>query len=73
MNYAPMTHPASIRSMESVLFGIPEEESMIPEGVPKLFVATNERSMNGAGVITYPDFMDQAAEKMGGSFYILPS
>ena len=73
MNYAPMTHPASIRSMESVLFGIPEEESMIPEGVPKLFVATNERSMNGAGVITYPDFMDQVAEKMGGSFYILPS
>ena len=73
MTYAPMMHPASIRSMESVFFGIPEEETIEPEGMPKLYVVTNEKSMNGAGVITYPDFMEQATEKMGGSFYILPS
>ena len=73
MIYAPMMHPGSIRSMESVLFGFPEEETIDPEGPPKLYVVTNDKSMNGAGVITYPDFMDQAAEKMGGSFYILPS
>ena len=73
MTYAPMMHPASIRSMESVLFGIMEEEPVDLEGPAKLYVVTNEKSMNGAGVITYPDFMDQATEKMGGSFYILPS
>lgn len=73
MTYAPIMHPASIRSMESILFGIPEDETMDLGGPAKLYVVTNDRSMNGAGVITYPDFMDQATEKMGGSFYILPS
>ena len=73
MTFAPLMHPATIRSMESVLFGIPEEESIDSDGPPKLYVVTNEKAVNGAGVITYPDFMDQAAEKMGGSFYLLPS
>jgi len=27
----------------------------------------------GAGVLAYQDFMDQAAERVGGDFYILPS
>ena len=73
MTFAPLMHPASIRSMESVLFGIPEEESIDLGGPPKLYVVTNEKAVNGAGVIAYPDFMDQAVEKMGGSFYLLPS
>lgn len=68
MTYAPLLHPVSIRSLNSVLFGVPEE----PDGPAMPYVASNEHAL-GAGVITYPDFMDQAADKLGGSFYILPS
>lgn len=42
-----------------------------PEG--GLFLATNREALYGASVIAIPGFLDQAAEKLGGSFYILPS
>ena len=42
-----------------------------PEG--GLFLATNRDALYGASVIAIPGFLDQAAEKLGGSFYILPS
>jgi hypothetical protein len=38
-----------------------------------LFLATNNKALYGASVIAIPGFLDQAAEKLGGSFYILPS
>ena len=37
------------------------------------FVATNQSGFHGASVIGYPDFGKLAAEKLGGSFYIIPS
>lgn len=72
MTYAPMQHPLTIRSLESVLFGLPERPPA-PDEPPRPYVATTEQTMRGAGVLAYPDFMDRAAEKLGGSFYILPS
>ena len=42
-----------------------------PEG--GLFLATNRDALYGASVIAIPGFLDQAADKLGGSFYILPS
>ena len=43
----------------------PEDEQM--------FVATVPDKVHGAGVLAYQDFMDKAAEKVGGDFFILPS
>ncbi len=78
MAAAPNREPANIRSMTEVLVEMmgPEFAEMmgdVPMDAPNIFVASNESKVNGAGVITYPDFMEEAAEKVGGSFYMLPS
>ena len=36
-------------------------------------VVSNERGLNGAASLFYPDQMDKVAEKIGGDYYILPS
>ena len=72
---APHTHPASLRSMQEVLgdmmggFPVPGPDP----GQPTLYVATMESMNRGAGVLAYPGFLDEAAEKLGGNFFILPS
>ena len=37
-----------------------------------MWVASIENGQNGACVIQYPHFLDDAAETLGGSFYVLP-
>ena len=44
------------------------EDNMIP-----MFVATNSKKVNGAGVILYEGLLKTFAEKIGSDFYILPS
>ena len=44
------------------------EDNMIP-----MFVATNNKKVNGAGVILYEGLLKAFAEKIGSDFYILPS
>ena len=71
---APVTHPASLRSMQEVMaemMGMEPEETM--SGEPTMLVATVEGSFMGASVIQYPGFMEQASEKIGGDFFVLPS
>ena len=71
---APHTHPATFRSMEevmSVMMEMPMPEAGL--GQPKLYVASTESMNRGAGVIAYPDFLQEASEKIGGNFFILPS
>ena len=36
-------------------------------------MASNQERIHGAGVIAYPDFMEEAAKRLGGDFYVLPS
>lgn len=38
-----------------------------------MYVATTPDKINGAGIIAYPEFMQQAAEQLNGDFYLLPS
>lgn len=38
-----------------------------------MWVATVEGGLHGAAVVQLPEFMDQAAEKLGGDFFVLPS
>lgn len=59
--------PATLRNMADVLLLGDGEASSL------LWVASVEGGMNGASVIQYPGFLDQAAETLGGEFFVLPS
>ncbi|WP_199704105.1 DUF5688 family protein [Butyrivibrio sp. XB500-5] len=76
LKYAPVMRPAVIKTMSETLMEMmgPEAKDMIPV-MPSdpLFVASVPDKIQGASVIAYQDFMDQAAERVGGDFYILPS
>lgn len=72
--YAPKRFPASIRTMREVfaeMTGIDVED--LPDEPNSMYVAACNGGSHGAGCIFYPDFMEQAVKKVGGSFYILPS
>lgn len=77
---APRIKPAEIKGMGEVLaemMGIEQAEMMglypvRPED-EQIFVASVPDKVHGAGVLAYQDFMDQAAERAGGDFFILPS
>lgn len=81
MENAPELKPAVIMGMSEVLaemMGVSTEE-LANMGMPadpaneKMYVASVPDKVHGAGVIAYQNFMDQAAEKAGGDFFILPS
>lgn len=74
MENAPEIRPSEIRGMSEVMSEI--APGMIPEVAPEdeqIFVATVPDKIHGAGVIAYPNFMEDAAQKMGGDFFVLPS
>lgn len=72
---APEIRPARLQTMAEVLselMGMPPE--IMPEGMaPPLYVASNDTKVQGAAVMFYPDFLDQAAKDLGGDVFILPS
>ena len=74
MENAPEIRPSEIRGMSEVMSEL--APGMIPEVAPEdeqIFVATVPDKIHGAGVIAYPNFMEDAAQKMGGDFFVLPS
>ena len=74
MENAPEIRPAEVRGMTEIMnemmSGFGPEMSIADE---QMFVASVPDKINGAGVIAYPNFMEEAAQKLGGDFYILPS
>ena len=80
MENAPQIKPVEIKGMSKVLaemMGVEQAEMMglfavAPED-EKIYVATVPDKVHGAGVLAYQNFMDQAAERAGGDFFILPS
>lgn len=68
-------HPATLRNMNEVLRDMMGDAAgmFLPDEPSPIWVATVEGGQNGACTIQYPDFLDQAAETMGGDFYVLPS
>ncbi len=80
MENAPVIKPVEIKGMSEVMaemLGIEQAEMMgifpvAPED-EKIYVATVPDKVHGAGVLAYQNFMDQAAERAGGDFFILPS
>ncbi len=77
---SPEIEAPSMKSLYQVTMELmgPEFAEMmdIPDvnaGMPQVYVCTNESKVHGASVLMYPEFMDQAAEKLGGDFYVIPS
>ena len=80
MEIAPQIKPAEIRGMSEVMTEMMGSEQAEMMGIApvapedeQLFVATVPDKTHGASVLAYQNFMDQAAERVGGDFYILPS
>ena len=76
---APELRPAIIKGMSEVMIEMmgPDAAEMFGmDEMPqdeKMYVATVPDKISGAGVIAYQNFMDEAAERVGGDFFILPS
>ena len=77
---APQIKPAEIKGMSEVMAEMMGYDQAAMMGIvpvapedEQMFVATVPDKVHGAGVLAYQDFMDQAAERVGGDFFILPS
>ncbi len=64
-------HPPILKNMSEMLGDMTGGLLDIPES--PMWVATVEGGQNGASVTQLPGFLAQAAEKLGGDFYVLPS
>ena len=71
MEIAPEVRPAVIKGMSEVLADMMGAEQaqalgLGPVADEPIFVATVEDQAQGAGILAYQNFMDEAAEKLGG-------
>lgn len=79
MENAPEIRPVVIKGMSEVMIEMmgPDAAEMFGmDEMPQnemMYVATVPDKISGAGVIAYQNFMDEAAERLGGDFFILPS
>lgn len=75
LEMAPIYKPMEIRSMAEVVREMMGDDFPIEmmEADDMMYVATTECKSMGAGVIAYPGFIEKAAEKVNGDFYLLPS
>ena len=80
MENAPQIKPAEIRGMSEVLaelMGVEQTELMgagpVAPEEEQMYVASVPDKIHGASVLAYENFMEQAAERAGGDFFILPS
>ena len=75
---APKIRPVVIQGMNEVMKEKMGEEEFEKIDLPNkgneiLFLASVPDGICGAGVLAYPNFMEQAADIIGGDFFILPS
>lgn len=60
--------------MEEFLESLLEESFPVREQQdPAMYVLTNDRKINGAAVLFYPDVQEKLAGQMGGDYFVLPS
>lgn len=64
-------HPPTLKNMSEMMAEMSGGMMDMPES--PMWVATVEGGVNGAAAVQIPEFMDQAAEKLGGNFFVLPS
>lgn len=70
LHNTPKLCRSEIMTMEKALDGFLKPGII---GVPSLYVVTNEKRTNGAGVMLYDGIMEEVAKKTGSDLYILPS
>lgn len=63
--------PPTLKNMSEMMAEMSGGLMDMPES--PMWVATVEGGVNGAAVVQIPDFMSQAAERLGGDFFVLPS
>ncbi len=76
MSLAQENTPKLFRPTFITLDAIVKNMSIEGEADPapaNFYVVTNEQKMQGAACILYPELLEKVAEKMGGSFYMIPS
>ncbi len=79
LEMAPKNRPIEIMGITETLARSMGDEAIeelglcVPPEEERMYVASVEGNIHGACVLAYEEFMDKAAEKIGGSFYILPS
>ena len=73
MKNAPLIRPAEIKGMEETLNEMQGGLALEPDPDEILFVAGVPDQNNGAAVIACPNFFEDAAEKLGGDYFIIPS
>ena len=75
MERVPKNRPAVVYDMMDIMKEYNADDMFFDISGRKevMYVASVPDNIGGAGVIAYPGFMDQAAEKLGGDFWILPS
>ena len=66
-----VNHPPVLKNMSEMMAEMSGGMFDMPES--PMWVATVEGGMNGASVTQLPDFLQQAAERLGGDFFVLPS
>jgi len=69
---APQLQPLEIKGMSEVLSELMGMPPLAPED-EQMYVASVPDKVHGAGVLAYENFMEQAKERAGGDFFILPS
>ena len=72
MESAISNEPFEIKTMAEIISEL-SGGIFVPEPPIPIYVASNEKQTNGAGVIAYPGFMEEASKLLDGNFYILPS
>ncbi len=76
--------PAVIHSMEEMIFGMLSEEGGLNTADSQLidrnrlkqsnmYILTNEKGINGASCILYPEVLERFAQRFRSDFYIFPS
>ncbi len=69
-----LNNPGILKTMQEVMSGIMGMELEEPEcDHPAMYVASNQNSFMGASVIFYPGYLEAAAKRINGDFFILPS
>ena len=64
-------HPPVLKNMSEMMAEMSGGMFDMPES--PMWVATVEGGVNGASVTQIPDFLEEAADRLGGDFFVLPS
>ena len=75
----PMIYPATIMDLNEAIMVPPEERPTFEDinfdepFTAEAYILSNDKNINGATALFYPEVRDQLAKAFGGDFYAIPS